>query len=81
MIAADYGRVLLHGDPAADGAHRVGCGFLRVPLPGCSLLLQHERVRHRLAHRFRRRREVYHGEYVFFMLALSGRGKWPLSNF
>ena len=62
MIAADYGRVLLHGDPAADGAHGVGCGFLRVPLPGRALLLQHERVRHRLAHRLRSRGEVHHGE-------------------
>ena len=62
VIAADYGRVLLHGNPAADGAPRVGCGLLRVPLPGRALLLQHERVYHRLAHRLRRRREVHHGE-------------------
>ena len=62
VIAADYGRVLLHGDPAADGAPGVGCGLLRVPLPGRALLLQHERVYHRLAHRLRRRREVHHGE-------------------
>ena len=62
VIAADYGRVLLHGDPAADGAPGVGCGLLRVPLPGRALLLQHERVYHRLAHRLRRRRKVHHGE-------------------